>query len=378
IKELGQKLVDTCPEAAMRCAEEMVPLARAMDQPQRAVALADVGGLIVRLGNRPAGSTLIEEAATMIEAMGSGKSRQEAAQQVAVRLALVDPDRAVEMLKSAVDLEEKPYYLRNVVVQAATHDLAKAKAMMKQMQSWYAEDVVTPVAYRLARSDADAALAFVRESCGDDGRQDLTKAQALGWIAIAMAQKDREKAIALIDEALDLCAAPEGESRGSGGRDRRAVVAAFLAVQARRIGHPDMESVVWRVLASRATTKDTWSPASAAERNVAAALILALVDPAAAREMLEPYEAKGDEFGGGGTGIGSRELFKASFLADAATLDQRIEHELASAAKNKQRWEQLRWPMTEALEIMVLPEDQQLTKAFEYMSGGVWMPSRDQ
>ncbi|HBO46250.1 MAG TPA: hypothetical protein DD670_20460, partial [Planctomycetaceae bacterium] len=380
IKELGQKLVDTCPEAAMRCAEEMVPLARAMDQPQRAVALADVGGLIVRLGNRPAGSKLIEEAAAMVESMGSGKSRQEAAQQVAVRLALVDPDRAVEMLKSAVNLEEKPYYLRNVAVQAATHELAKAKAMMKEMQPWYAEDVVTPIAYRIARSDPDEALAFVRESGVGDGRQDFTnaKTQALGWIAVAMADKDRKKARALIDEALDLCAAPEDASRGSGSRDRRAIVAAFLAVQARRIGHPDMESVVWRVLASRATTKDTWSPASAAERNVAAALILALVDPAAAREMLEPYEDKGDEFGGGGTGIGSRELFKASFLADAATLDQRIDRELESAARNKRRWEQLCWPMTEALEIMVLPEDQQLTKAFEYMSGGVWMPSRDQ
>jgi protocatechuate 3,4-dioxygenase beta subunit len=372
LKELGGHLEHSHPEAALRCAEEMVPLARTLDQPQRSIALAETGGLIFRCGNREAGAKLIDEAAKAVEKMGSGKSQKQAAQEIAGKLALVDPDRAVALLEKSVDLEKKPYRLRSVAIAAAVGDLAKGQKILKGMQSWYAEDAVAPIAYRLARSDPDKALKFVRDFCAASRPQRQCQQQALGWIAAACASKDSKKACEIIDEALDLCVTPSRSSY----RDRQGMTAAFLAVQAKKIRHPDMERVVWQVFASRATTKDAWSPNSAMERNVATAMVLALAEPAAAREMLAPYAEKKGAMGTGGTGIGKREWVKASVLASSIELPKLIDHELELAKTDKKHWDEARWSLIEALETLVMPPEQRLEKTCRYM-GGLWVPSRD-
>jgi hypothetical protein len=109
------------------------------------------------------------------------------------------------------------------------------------------------------------------------------KAEALGWLAVAVAKRDPEQAFGLIDRALALLidhGAEDMQPRSSGGAD---TTAARVALCARRVGYPDMESVLARVLAARSVVSR--SPWGESGRSSTTALT-ALLDPAVAREML--------------------------------------------------------------------------------------------
>ena len=64
LQRLAERFADEDRAKALRFAEESAVQARAMDQPDRAGALANAGAVLVRLGRDDAGRKLIEEAAT--------------------------------------------------------------------------------------------------------------------------------------------------------------------------------------------------------------------------------------------------------------------------------------------------------------------------
>jgi hypothetical protein len=67
-----------------------------------------------------------------------------------------------------------------------------------------------------------------------------------------------------------------------------------LALSARRIGYPDMDSVVMRVIAARPTdSRNASTDRTSLGRAIAVSTVsLALVDPAAARTVLEQLESR--------------------------------------------------------------------------------------
>jgi hypothetical protein len=78
----------------------------------------------------------------------------------------------------------------------------------------------------------------------------------------------------------------------SGGETSRA---ARVAICARRIGYPDMESVIMRVMAARHNESHGWRSDhdNALASLAVSAVPLALVDPGAARSLLEQVESRG-------------------------------------------------------------------------------------
>jgi len=137
------------------------------------------------------------------------------------------------------------------------------------------------VVYRCGGQRPDEALKII-ETMKEDGPLNC-KVEALGWLAVAVARRAPEQAFALIDRALALLIDRSGSS---GELD---TVAAMVALCARRVGYPDMESVLARVLATRAVMESVqgqvFTSRSLASRSSTVALI-SLLDPAVAREML--------------------------------------------------------------------------------------------
>jgi hypothetical protein len=105
------------------------------------------------------------------------------------------------------------------------------------------------------------------------------KAETLGWIAVAVAPRDRAEACGLIDEALALCVDCRDRADFHSGVDA-SLLAAFVAMQAQQIGYPDIGSVVARVLAARTWTEEEDSPADRLP------VLLGPIDPVAAGQLL--------------------------------------------------------------------------------------------
>lgn len=81
---LARRYAATDPAKAIRCVEELVVGARAVDQPWRAGCLAQAGGLAIRLGKMDTGRKLLDEASQAAGKFGSeaaklGSEREHAA-----------------------------------------------------------------------------------------------------------------------------------------------------------------------------------------------------------------------------------------------------------------------------------------------------------
>jgi hypothetical protein len=163
------------------------------------------------------------------------------------------------------------------------------------------------------------------ESISDDPK---IKAESLAWLAVAIAPRDRELAYSVIDRSLAIYLDQADFFRGWNNPDVSGL-AARVAIQARDIGYPDLDSVVARVLALRPTIQQD-SPARVAEAHVATAMILALADPPAARELLRAAESHAETIGSGLSGIRHHYWLQAWALADLPHAAQLFRKELES------------------------------------------------
>ena len=136
-----------------------------------------------------------------------------------------------------------------------------------------------------------------------------------------------------------------------------------------------MESVVYRVLASRMTSGEAYSPMEVVESNVGMAVILALVDPEAARDVLQSIESQSEGVGSGGSGIGRNVWHKAWALADPRGVPERVERDL-TADSGKPDWDFARSGTRAMVEILATPPSERL-KELSRRIGGVWMPGED-
>jgi hypothetical protein len=118
-------------------------------------------------------------------------------------------------------------------------------------------------------------------------------------MAVAVAPRDKQRAWSLIDRSMAAFAAPAAERRGYLGYGGYPAQAALLAVHAQRVEYPDLERLVWQVLALRPTNQQDDSPARVVESQVVMALFLALVDPDIARQMLEDLQPRSELVGAG-------------------------------------------------------------------------------
>jgi protocatechuate 3,4-dioxygenase beta subunit len=348
LKDLVNNFAQSDPEKALRCAEEAVVRARSMDQPQRAIGLAQMGALVTRLGNKEAGQKLIEEAVAMAEKFKPSDRNNYTLGTIAVAVGSSDISRAESLLAKIPEKNERDRFVANLA--ASLDDLDKAESLLKEIEPWYAQRARMRLACRIAAKRPADAIRLIENIPSQYGREEEEKAKAFGWLAAIIAPQDQKLAHGLIDRAFAIYLKPADRSFGNYGG--RAAQAAVLVVEAHQAGYPDMESAIYRMLAVRPTTKDAWSPVAVQESVVVMAMYLALIDPQSAKQLLQSIEPTSDSIGSGYSGVGRDEWLKAWALADPQHALELADLEKTSA-KDQNEKQRAEYALREMVELWV-------------------------
>ena len=297
IQELADRFAETDPRKALRFAEAAAAQSRGLNQPDRTKAMARAGAVLVKLGRADAGGKLIEDAArdaAQLPAAGwAGNCRSEAAR----ILASYDGDRALALVEPFKGTFPNWWQSNrvNIAIAIARTDPRRAMELVDTTGiSALERDVArTAIAYKIGRDRPNAAVDIIE---GLAHTQDaIWPAVALGRLAVSRAPRDPARANALIDRGLALMTEDPSWSglwTESGGA---MAAAAHIAACARRVDYPDMESAIMRVIAARPCLRLR----ALKDRShligclTISAVPLALLDPDAARTVLERVESLG-------------------------------------------------------------------------------------
>ncbi len=370
--KLAHRYTVSDPAKAMRCAEELVVGARAVDQPWRAGYLAQAGSLVIQLGDKNAGWKLLDEAGTMAAKLGSERQHAGARGMAAEAMAPSDLKRALALLEPITRQNGPDRFRANVAVAICRQNLEQALAIVAKMASAYdANGARLRIAYRLAPTrPADAVR--VAESMGSSPRvprASEAQAMALGWVAVAVAPRDKPLACSLIDRAFAIIMTPDASESSLDYFGGRPALAAFLVVQAERSAYPDMESIIYRVLACRPTEKNPSAAARSLESmasEVFMATLLGLVDPQTARGILESIESLPGTLGFRSNGPGSAAWVKAWLLVDAKRGQALFDGAVASI-RNKPGTDTEFYEIVEAAALLAAPPHEKVQHVVSHL-----------
>ena len=329
LQSLAERFAGSDRDKALAFVEEAAVQARAIEQPDRAGAMAEAGALLARLGRVEAGRKLIDEAAADAGRMGVAGRQDYARGRVAGALAPFDLDRALALIAPIQERNERERYTAFIANAIAATNPTRAVALADTMEgnSSTPQTVKTEVAYRIGADRPDEAVR-VLESMSGHGVVKY-QAEAFGWLAVALAKQDPRRARALIDRALAMPIDRPEEFASYTYFGAGTASAAWIAACARRAGYPDMDSVMARVMAAR-PAGHLRDPSMEIESSTIAAAALALTDPGAARQVLRDIEVR--------SGLGPVELARVAgrrwlsawALADLEHAEQLFDADLAA------------------------------------------------
>ena len=300
-QKLAQRFATSDPMKSRQFADEAIARARALgDENERAPALAETGAMLLNAGRVEDGRTLIAEAEKAAWRLDTEGPAAQARARVAGAVALVDVKNALALVEPITE-DDKDRYIAFIARAIALTDTAQAVALTDRMNgpTPVQQRVKTAIAYMIAAMRPDEAIKIVEGIDHDDSGR--WRAEAFGWLAVALAPHDRSRAHALIDRALNMLSddaptAAKPEQPADAMMADAMMAAAHVAARARQIAYPDMESVINRVLAGRPD-----SGAREPRRNIRLARLatvsLALLDPAAARNVLGQIEDRSRSIG---------------------------------------------------------------------------------
>jgi protocatechuate 3,4-dioxygenase beta subunit len=370
-KRLADHFAANDPEKALRCIGEAAVLARSLDQPARSLELAKSGKLALKLGEKEGGKKLILEAAEMASSWKGSRQYSYYLGQLTMLVAACDAPRAIELINGIADTGERDRWKANLAVKM--DDIEQAQALLKDFEPWNKTRALQRLAYRIAPARPADAVRMVEKFPTQYGREDREKAAAFGWLATAIAPRDKKLAWSLIDRAFELYLHPKDRTSSY---DSFGLPGALLAVQAHRVGYPDMESAIYRAIALRPTSKHDSNPVRIKEANVMMAVILALVDPRPAKDILQSVEPYAESIGSGYSGIGHGEWIKAWALADPLRLMDLADREL-DAAKDKSAVERVHRDLMEIAELLPASTENRL-KTMVRRSGQINWPDEEE
>ncbi|HEX7376458.1 MAG TPA: carboxypeptidase-like regulatory domain-containing protein, partial [Pirellulales bacterium] len=374
LETLAELTVVRSPERSLQFVEAARLRSDKLEPSWGASLRAQLGGLLVKLGQAQDGRKLIDEAASTLERAWLNSF---AAANVVTALAPYNLPRARRFPDAAVgDQGDRNRLLAVLAAALATRDLNEALATAAQITGDASADMarnraLMEIAFRLALARREEAVRVLDLMDGHDG--DKTRVEALGWLAVVMARRDKKTAIKLIDQSLELLLDKPEAFRSWGNFGGRSVLAAWIARQAREIGYPDMDSVVMRVLAARPTMADEFDSRRRLEHNVGLALVLGFSDPQAARRVLEVCEPSGQLVGSGLSMIRRGDWIEAWSLADPAHAKALIERELATLA-TQEKLDLHSAEIVKAAGFLTLPSAQ-WPRHFAIGFGGIWFPN---
>jgi hypothetical protein len=261
--------------------------------PERAAALAEAGAVLARAGRPDAGRKLIDEAAGAAGGIGVTDRPAYVRGRVAGALAPFDLKRALDLVEPLPEPRDRVRYTAFIATAIAASDPTRAIGLADRIAetdtSSTSLTIKIDVAYKLAADRPDEAVRIAEGMKGDGAAK--YQAEAFGWLATAIASRDPARARALIDRALAMPLERPDEFGIFSAFGAGTASAAWIATCARRIGYPDMDSVIGRVLATRSAGHGR-DPSLDIEATTIAAEALALTDPGAARRVLHDIEAR--------------------------------------------------------------------------------------
>jgi hypothetical protein len=257
--------------------------------------MARAGAVLVKLGRVDAGRKLIEEGARDAAGLPLVNRASFYRGLVSGILAPYDVNRALALVKPIkTENQEGPRNIARIAAAIATTDTKRAVEIVETVggNAFYHEMARTAIAYRIGRDHPDEAIKVIEDMKRDPAA--IWQAEAFGWLAVALAPRDQARANSLIDRALDMMIDQQDWAWRSASSGGEMAGAAHVALCARRIGYPDMESVIMRVIATRrGSGRDASSERTRLVHAIALSTVsLALIDPAAARTLLEQLESR--------------------------------------------------------------------------------------
>ncbi|HLJ94844.1 MAG TPA: sigma-70 family RNA polymerase sigma factor, partial [Gemmataceae bacterium] len=358
LKGLTERFLKTDARKALRFAEEAVVRTRTLEQPRRTWSLAEIGTLVRQLGKEETGRQLIAEAAEMADKLGAQEYQALARGLVAQALAPYDLERAHALLKPLTEPNDKMRFAQMVATATLKDDPSLPPRVRMQ------------IAYHMGATDPVAAVRIVNSIQGDA----KVKAEAYSWVAVAVAPRDKKLADSLIDRSLAIYVDESEKLRSWSNNGGPSVFAARVAGLAQKIGYPDMESIIARVLAVRQTNYYE-SPARVIESHLATAMILALTDPATARQILHAIEPQSAAIGTGYSSIRRRYWLPAWALADLPHAVELFDRELAGL-QEKDTIDLQDNGMTGMIAILTIPPPERAQHLLQFY-GAFWFPGEE-
>ncbi len=233
----------------------------------------------------------------------------------------------------------------------------------------YPDRAKLEIAVRIGADRPDEAIRIIEGM--NSHMADQMRAEAFVWLAIAVAPRDRTRAFALIDRAL---AVPVDQPRiydswiNFGGAMTAAVP---MAAAARHVGYPDMNSVIMRVMTTRPNPSGlrVFDPALEIRSAAMAAVPLALLDPGAARVLLQQIEARSGLDAAKLAEVAGRDWLRAWALVDLKKAESLFEAQLSAVEASKDRNLQ-KTGIIRMIEILVLPPRRRAEVVFHMVAAG--------
>ena len=204
-------------------------------------------------------------------------------QGLAVALAPIDFDKAIKLTEKLKEGYPQTFAQADVALAVLQQNQEKSLATIEQLKGDsnainIRDKTRFRAALRLIDTNPDLAIELVYK-CEDKGN----RSQALARLAVRVAEFDRPKSWKMIEDAignytLGLQFSPWSNYGGHGP------FAAAIAYQAKLVEYPDMESVIWHVLAACRSGSDKGQERMMT--TISTARMLALTDKFAARKLL--------------------------------------------------------------------------------------------
>jgi hypothetical protein len=373
LQTLADRFAATDPKKALSFAEEAAVQSRGLNQPDRTLAMARAGAILVNLGRSDAGRKLIDDAARDAGQLPTARWAGNCRAMTARILAPYDVEQALRIIEP-FKAENPDWWQANragIAVAIARTDTRRAIALVDTISDRGFEHQRTrsAIAYEIGRDRPDEAVRII-ERIKRDRYAAQWQAGAFGWLAVAVAPRDRARAVALIDRALALMIDHHDWSDSGSNM----AVAARVAACAQRAGYPDMESAMLRVMAARPSEgrHAIGGQAGLVEGMATAAVYVALVDPGAARTILEPLESLSalDP----DTVRQAREPWLVAWaLVDFQKAQAIFETQLAALDREKEVrfWGTGIFPM---VELLIAPPNRREAVLAQRSGGGYWRP----
>ena len=270
-------------------------------------------------------------------------------------MAPLDLDRALALIEPIKERRERDRYTGFLIdaIGGSNPDRALALLGTLEANTSLPQTLTTGIAFAIAPTQPDRAVRLVEGMKGYNPEK--YQAEAFGWLALAIAPKDKARAFALVDRALAL-PIDKPEPFGSYTYFGAALASsAGIALNARRIGYPDMESVMMRVMAARPDGRHGFNdPAMQAQAMTIAAPLVALLDPAAAATVLGQVEARSGLSAADLASVAGEWWLAAWSLADLKHAEGIVEAQIA-AVKTSEPPDQVLRGLHKMIEVLLIP-----------------------